>query len=141
MKVNWLNKNYKWFVPATTITIIVLYLLISSNLGKTTKDLAQAYADKDLYHNAIEKANNDDRVIDLLGKIKAIDKMTILNGEIRYSNDNRNVTSTIKVQGAKGKAKLDLAAHRDGNEWKYDLLHIRINKASEKTQTIEIINP
>ncbi|MCB7482124.1 cytochrome c oxidase assembly factor Coa1 family protein [Christiangramia sediminis] len=141
MKTTWLNKNYKWLVPIATISILVIYLLASSGLGKVSTDLAQAYADKDLYQIAIEKANNDARVLESLGKIQPIDKMTILNGEVRYSNKNKNVTSTIKVQGDKGKAKLDLTAYKEGDKWKYELLHIRMSDASEDIQTIKIINP
>jgi len=65
MKLTWLNKNYKWLVPVLTVLIIITYLLASSNLGKTSADLAQAYADKDLYQEAINKANRN-----TLGTIK-----------------------------------------------------------------------
>ena len=137
MKAHWLNKNYKWLIPVATITIVVIYLLASSGLGKVSTDLAQAYADKDLYQNAIEKANDDARVLEALGKIGAIDKMTILNGEVRYSENNNKVTSTIKVQGDKRKAKLDLTAYRNADKWKYELLHIRISDM----QNIQVISP
>jgi len=139
MHKNWLNRNYKWSVPFVTLTIIIIYLLTSSGLGKISTDLAQAYADKELFENAIEKANTNKQVLKIIGEIQPIDKMTILNGETRYSENNERVISTIKVQGDQGQAKLDLTAHRIKEKWKYEEINIRITHPSENAQTIKIL--
>jgi len=141
MKENWLNKNYRWFVPVLTGLVLIVYLISSSNLGKTSQDLAQAYAEQDLYQNAISLSNKNTRVLELIGEIEPIDKLTILNGEVRYFNDNQNVTSTIKVQGSKGKAKLDLSAQRNGDKWVFNELKIRPMNSSEEKQSIHIVAP
>ena len=141
MKENWLNKNYRWFVPVLTGLVLIVYLISSSNLGKTSQDLAQAYAEQDLYQNAISLSNKNTRVLELIGEIQPIDKMTILNGEVRYFNDNQSVTSTIKVQGNKGKAKLDLSAQRNGDKWMFNELKIRPINSSEEKQSIHIVAP
>ena len=141
MKENWLNKNYRWFVPVLTGLVLIVYLISSSNLGKTSQDLAQAYAEQDLYQNAISLSNKNTRVLELIGEIQPIDKMTILNGEVRYFNDNQSVTSTIKVQGNKGKAKLDLSAQRNGDKWMFNELKIRPMNSSEEKQSIHIVAP
>ena len=137
MKLTWLNKNYKWLVPVLTIFIIITYLLASSNLGKTSTDLAQAYADTELYQEAINKANRNIRVLELIGEIQPVGKMTILNGEVQYLDNAQKVTSTVKVQGSKDNAKLDLSAYRNGDVWVY----LRIDKSGDNAQSIEIINP
>ena len=141
MKLTWLNKNYKWLVPVLTIFIIITYLLASSNLGKTSTDLAQAYADTELYQEAINKANRNTRVLELIGEIQPVGKMTILNGEVQYSDNDQKVTSTVKVQGSKDNAKLDLSAYRNGDVWVYELINLRIDKSGDNAQSIEIINP
>ena len=141
MKLTWLNKNYKWLVPVLTIFIIITYLLASSNLGKTSTDLAQAYTDTELYQEAINKANRNTRVLELIGEIQPIGKMTILNGEVQYSDNDQKVTSTVKVQGSKDNAKLDLSAYRNGDVWVYELINLRIDKSGDNAQSIEIINP
>ena len=141
MKLTWLNKNYKWLVPVLTIFIIITYLLASSNLGKTSTDLAQAYADTELYQEAINKANRNIRVLELIGEIQPVGKMTILNGEVQYLDNAQKVTSTVKVQGSKDNAKLDLSAYRNGDVWVYELINLRIDKSGDNAQSIEIINP
>ena len=67
--------------------------------------------------------------------------MTILNGEVRFYENDQKVTSTVKVRGTKDKAKLDLSAHRNGDVWIYDILRLRIDKPDENVQSIEIISP
>ncbi len=139
MKNNWFNKNYKWLVPIAFITILIIYLIGSSGLGKISTNLAQAYLDDELYTKAIEKANRDQRVEKKLGEIQPIDKMAILNGEVRYSDDNQSVISTIKIKGEKANGKLDLRAHRKEEEWKYDQLNIRILNPNGNNETLKII--
>ena len=139
MKYNWFNKNYKWLVPIAFITILIIYLIGSSGLGKISTNLAQAYLDDELYTKAIEKANRDRRVEKKLGEIQPIDKMAILNGEVRYSDDNQSVISTIKIKGEKDNGKLDLRAHRKEEEWKYDQLNIRILNPNGNNETLKII--
>ncbi len=70
LKRNWFGRNLRWLIPVAGILIIAVYLFSSSGMGKITKDLAQAYADKNLYNNAIEKANSHQEVLDMLGKIE-----------------------------------------------------------------------
>ena len=139
MKKNWFNKNYKWLVPISFITILTIYLISSSGLGKISTDLTQAYLDDELYTKVIEKVNRDHRVEKILGEIQPIDKMTILNGEVKYSDNNQKVISTIKIKGEKANAKLDLTAHRKDEKWKYDQINIRILNRNDKNQILNII--
>lgn len=101
-------------------------------------DLVQAYANTELYKNAIERANTDENVSELLGKIKPMDKLAILEGEAHYSNKNKTVNSTIWIYGSKGRAKLDLTANRIEKGWKYTKINVRIKNPPEKRQTIVI---
>lgn len=135
-----MTKSLKWLIPIIVVLAIVFYLLSSSGMGKSATDLTQAYADQELYRNAIEKANSDQRVLENIGEIQPIDKMTILNGEVNFSDDNQTVNSTIKVIGSKGNGKLDLTAERENESWRYERINIRIKDSEKKKKTIEIIN-
>ncbi|WP_300439598.1 cytochrome c oxidase assembly factor Coa1 family protein [Christiangramia sp.] len=135
---NWFKKNIIWLVPVTGTIIIIFYFLSSFNFGKISQDLVQAYSDKELYRKAIEMANKEERVIKVVVRIKSIDRMAIFNGEVNYFSDFQKVTSTIKVHGDKGKAKLDIKAHLKNDEWRYDLLQVRIDNSTGETQAIEI---
>jgi hypothetical protein len=112
---SWFKKNWKWFIPLTGIvlflTISLLIIAFSSVLGNYSK----AYADPKLYELALEKVRQNDRVNEVLGEIQPIDNMTILNGSVNYSDDNKIVNSTIKITYKKGKAMLDISAERNND--------------------------
>lgn len=135
-----MRKSLKWIIPTIVVLAVVFYLFSSSGMGKVATDLTQAYADEELYKNAIEKANSDQRVLEKIGEIQPIDKMTILNGEVDFSDDNQTVNSTIKVTGSKGNGKLDLTAERENESWRYEKIDIRFKDSEKNKKTIEIIN-
>ncbi len=101
-------------------------------------DLAQAYADPELYSNALEKVKTDQRVKDLLGEIEPIDKMAILEGQVEYSNGDKTVFSSVRIVGTKGKANMDISADRINNTWQYTEINLRIKNPPENKQEIEI---
>ena len=135
---SWWKRNWKWFVTIVGIVLITV-IFFSSGIGKITTDLARAYADTELYENALETVNSDERVIELLGEIERIDKMAILEGQVDYSNENQTVNSTVRIVGTKGKARMDILADKVNGEWNYSKITVRIKNPPEKKQTIEII--
>ena len=136
---NWWKRNWKWFVPVSGISLFLILILSSSNVGEIGVDLVQAYSDTELYNNALKKVKSNKKVIELLGEIEPIDKLAILEGAVRYSNNNKTVNSSIRVIGKKGKAKMDISANLINNSWAYQKINTRIKKPIEIKQTIEIL--
>ena len=135
---SWWKRNWKWLVPLSGIILISLGIFFSSGMDGIATDLVQAYADTELYDNALEKAKSDERVTELLGEIKPIDQLSNLEGNVEYSNDNKTVNSSIRIIGNKGKGSLDISADRMNNEWNYTKINVRIKNPPENKQTIEI---
>lgn len=136
---SWWKLNWKWFATVCGIVLITAIVFFSSGMGEIGTDLVQAYADTELYENALEKVKSDPKVTELLGEIEPIGKLAILEGQVEYSNDNKTVNSSIRVIGALGKASMDISADRIDNVWSYKKINIRIKNPLEKKQTIEII--
>jgi len=137
---NWWKRNWQWLILVSGILLISMGIFFSSGMDGIATDLALAYADKELYENALKKVKSDQRVIELIGEIEPIDKLAILEGEVYYTNDNKTVNSTIRLKGTKGKASMDIIADRDNNEWNYTKINIRIKNPPEKKQMIELIS-
>jgi hypothetical protein len=137
---NWWKRNWKWFVPVCGVIVLSIGLFFSSGMGKITSDFAQAYADTELYENALEKVKSNQDVIELLGQIEPIDKLAILEGEVKYSNDHKTVNSSIRIIGTEGKARMDISADRVNDKWNYTKINVRIKKPTDKKQTIEILS-
>ena len=107
--------------------------------SKQVSEHGYPYSDKQLYENALLKVKSNQKVIELLGEIEPIDKLAILEGEVKYTDDNRTVKSSIRIKGSTGKGRMDIIADRVNKEWKYKIINVRIKNPPEKKPTIEII--
>ncbi|QHI34846.1 hypothetical protein IMCC3317_01910 [Kordia antarctica] len=135
----WWKRNWKSSLGLVIIMLILLSYVFSSNFGAIVSDYTKAYADPTLFELPLEKVRANKRVQETLGTIEPIDNMTILNGEVQYSNDNKMVTSTIKITGEHGKAMLDIFATFENNSWLYKKIIVRIKNPPEKKETIQIL--
>ncbi len=124
----WWNRNWKWVLAlGSGILIMVTVLLSVSGLA----DYAQSYSDPSLHQNAINEANTNAQVIQRLGTLEPIDNLAIMEGNTVYSKDNTTVNSTVRVQGSKGKGKMDIVANKNQNTWTYKQIQIRIKTTGE----------
>ena len=118
---------------------MALFVLINSK-NKDITDILNAYADTNLYNNALEIAKKNSKVIAILGELKPIEKSAILEGMVYYSKRLDTVNSSVRIIGTKARGRLDIFAIKINNEWKYYTLKIRIKKPLDKKQVIEILN-
>jgi hypothetical protein len=112
-------------------------LLLSSSVDGDLTDIAQAYSDNSLYEKAIEKTKTNKRVLEVIGEIEPIDQFAILEGNAIYSKNHNSVELTIRVKGNKGKGKMDISANKNGNEWEYKKINIRIKDSKEEIQIVK----
>lgn len=135
---SWWKRNWKWFLPTFLVVFSLLFgVILSSSIDGNVTDIAQAYSDNSLYEKAIEKAKTNERVIELIGEIEPIDKLAILEGNAVYSNNNNSVELSIRVKGNKGKGKMDISAKKNGNQWEYKKINIRIKNPKEEIQILK----
>lgn len=137
---SWWKRDWKWFIPTIAVLSFLTLFFFSTGLDAITANLTKAYADTALYENALQKVKADDNVIEIIGEIQTIDKFAILEGSVKYSEDNKTVSSSIRVKGTKGKGMMDIIADRVDDQWQYQKINFRIEKPIEEKQTIEIIN-
>lgn len=101
-------------------------MFFGSGLGGKVKDVSKAYADSALYDNAIQEVKKDSEAIKILGEIEPTDNFAIAEGYVEYSEDNKEVRSTIRIKGSKGRGKLDIYAERNESSWNYKEIKIRV---------------
>ncbi|MDC7995676.1 cytochrome c oxidase assembly factor Coa1 family protein [Altibacter sp. HG106] len=134
-----MNRNKKILLGSTVAALgVIIIWFLASDLNKVTGDLVQAYADPELYEQAIALANKNTEAQTYLGTLAPIGNMAILEGETRYSNEHQKVTTTVRVKGTKGNARLDIKAARVNDVWQYRLIRLRIKSPPEKKRTILI---
>lgn len=129
-KKSWWRKNWKWFLPLSGFLGVIFIAFLLSINGLT--DFAQTYADTSLCQNAVNEANKNEQVIESLGKLQPVDNIAILEGNSVYTNNNKNASITVRVNGEKENAKMDIVAEKSGNVWSYKLIRIRIKKTGKE---------
>ncbi len=135
---SWWQRNWKWFLPTSSMLfIIVIGSLITASIEGNAKDYAQAYSDDSLYEKALEKVKANPRVKETLGEIEPIDKLAILEGNTKYSDNNNSVETTIRIKGTKTKGKMDISATKNGTGWEYKKINIRVKDPKEEIDVLK----
>lgn len=134
------KRNRIWIILSILIISIAVFFIFNASKNKGFTDIVNAYSDTDLYNNAFEISKGNDKVIEVLGEIKPIEKSAILEGTVSYSKKLDTVNSSVRIIGSKARGRLDIFAVKINNNWKYNSLKIRIKKPLDKKQTIEILN-
>lgn len=135
---NWAQRNWRWallFIVVLVLAISLLFSLTGDHLG----DFGQAYADPQLFQGAVDKSQENKEVIYLLGNLKPIDKLAILEGDVEYSNQNKNVSFSVRVKGTKGKAQMSAKAIRNRDAWEYTKITIRVKDSFKNKNVIEVM--
>ena len=135
----WFKRNWKWIILVFLLFWLYIFFISSSGLGGLLGDYGKAYADSTLYTVPLQKVQSNSRVREILGEIEPMGKMSILNGAIHYSEDNKSVKSTIKKFGENGKAILDISAEWINGFWVYSKINVRIKNQPEIREVIPIL--
>ncbi len=134
---SWWHKNWKWIIPIIGIFLISIFTISTTDIGEIPFDIVKAYADPDLVETALNKAQENDEVKELLGILEEVDKIAKLEGSVKYSNNDTFVDISVRVKGSKGKGRMRILAERNGEIWEYKKIVIGIKKLK---RTIEIID-
>lgn len=133
---SWWRRNIRWIITLIVIIAVAMVIFSTSKVGENTAHIAKAYTDVLLYENAFKLAKENEEVKELLGELKPMDKMAILEGSVKYSNEGNSVVTKVRVKGSEGKGMLDIFANRKGTDWEYEKINIRVR---EPKQTIIIL--
>lgn len=96
------------------------------------------YSDTKLADSAISIANKNKRVKEMLGNIRPMDKLTMLEGYVSYSKNLDSVFMALTIKSSKGKGKLDIYAFKNNAEWEYERLTVRLKEPKFRKESIPI---
>ncbi len=124
------SHNWKWALPVMLfVSLITLFFSIT---GNATYRYGSVYLQPSIIKNAQKKAEENDLVIEKLGNLQPHNFFHLLEGEVAYLNQNKSVMITVGIIGSKGRAKLDIVANRNGKDWKYQKITVRIKKPKKE---------
>ena len=113
---SWWQRHRKWLI-SSIFTILGLIAIFNLGMSPTAANITKAYTDTALYKDALAKVRENDSVIAIIGTIEPINKLAILEGSVVYTKDNSSVTSSVRIIGNKGKARMDFKANKLNNYW------------------------
>ncbi|HEV2022139.1 MAG TPA: cytochrome c oxidase assembly factor Coa1 family protein [Terriglobales bacterium] len=123
---NWWSRNWKWFVPAGCLTLILLFCLF---LGLIITIVMGSIKSSDAYKQAVAKARANPTVVEKLGT--PIAEGYFVSGNINVENDSGNADLQIPISGPKGKAVIHAVASKSAGKWEYSRLTVTIEGQPE----------
>ncbi len=125
---SWFARNWGWAVPlGGCLTIIVLFVIF---LGSVIFGVSEIMTESVPYKDAIEKANEDDYVLEILGA--PIETNGIMGGSISYENNNGSADISIPIKGSKAEAQLYVTGTKQNGVWEYTEMYIIIDETDEQ---------
>lgn len=106
-------------------------------LNNEAPQFIKAYSDTKVFEKAIAIANANSKSKSTFGTIEAIDKLTILEGNIVYSNNDTSIASTIRIKGNHNRGKMDFTANKKGIEWVFQKITVRCKNPKTVISVIE----
>lgn len=135
---NWFQRNRIGLFSIIAV-LALIFLSLPKGFTKGASHMLIGYSDMKLADSAIAMVNKNERVLKMLGNIKPMSKMTMLEGYVSYSKNLDSVFMALTIKGAKEKGKLDIYAFKKNNAWVYERLNVRLKEPKFRKETIPIL--
>ena len=124
---SWWKRNWKWVVPVGgCLSIVLLFIFF---VGSVFFGVTSMFEKSEPYTYALEKINQDQELIELLGS--PIEKDGMPQGDLRWHNNQKTADMKIPIAGPKNSGMLYIVAHGEGEEWIYDEIRVTVENYEE----------
>ena len=123
---NWWSRNWKWFVPAGCVTMVLLCVLfVAGIIGVVFASLRNS----DVVRQSIALAERNPEVALTLGS--PLKPGWLVSGSISLNGSSGNADVSIPVSGPRGKGTIYCVARKSAGQWTYDKLEIELPNHAE----------
>jgi hypothetical protein len=121
-RTSWWSRNWKWFVPAGCLTIILLFVaFVAGMVMLVFGSMKQA----DVYKQALARAQSDPAVAQKLGS--PVEPGMFLSGNINVNGPSGEAKIAIPIHGPRGKGTIYAEATKSGGKWHYSLMQVVVD--------------
>jgi hypothetical protein len=128
----WLGRNWKWLVPSILVlgllVIIGFFTLLLYGVSSMMKS-------SDAYKVAVERAQNDENVIQAIGE--PMQEGLFASGNIHTSGSSGHADMAIPLSGPKGDATVYLVAEKVAGQWQYSDLMVEIESSKNRIDLLK----
>jgi hypothetical protein len=119
---NWWSRNWKWFVPAGCLTVILLF---AAFVGGMVMLVFGSMKQADVYKEALARAQSDPAVAQKLGS--PIEPGMFLSGNINVNGPSGEAKLAIPIHGLKAKGTIYVEATKSAGKWNYALMQVAVD--------------
>lgn len=129
---SWWKRNWKWVVPVGGCLSLIILLIVF--IGSIFYGVTSALEGSQPYEYALEKINQDDAIIRVLGS--PITKDGMIQGSYNSSNGSKTADMKIPIAGPNGTGFLFIEATGEDDNWSYNVIRVEI-KDNENIDLLE----
>jgi protein-disulfide isomerase len=122
LRRNWWSRNWKWFVPAGCLTMLVCLALVVCAFVLVA---ISAVKSSSFYQTGVAHAKSDERVQAALGS--NLHEGMFLPGDTRKKGSLREYEFRIPISGSKGKGTIYLVVAKSAGQYQIDNLSVKTN--------------
>jgi len=126
------TRNWKWFVPAGCLTIILLFIAF---VGSMVMIVFSAIKSTDLYKDPLARAKTHPAVIEALGS--PIREGFLVSGNTNVNGASGEANLSVPIAGPKGKGTIYAAARKSLGQWNYSGLVVEIAKTHQRIDLLQ----
>ena len=129
---SWFDRNWKWFVPAGCLTIIVLFLaFVAGILGI----VETSFRSSGPYTHALAQAQASSQVSDKIGL--PLKPGWFVSGSISINGSSGDADISIPISGPKGKGEIYVVANKIAGVWQYKTLQVSVDGQSDRIDLLQ----
>ena len=117
----WWARNWKWFVPAGCLTLILLFVAFIVGIVMI---IFGSMKQADVYKEAVARAQADPAVVQRLGS--PIETGMFLSGNINVNGPSGDAKIAIPIHGPKAKGTVYVEATKRAGKWEYSLMQVAV---------------
>jgi hypothetical protein len=125
-------RNWKWFVPAGCLSLLVLFVAFVASIALI---LFSAMKSTDVYKDALARAKANSVVIEALGS--PIAEGFLVSGNTNVNGASGEANLSIPISGPKGKGTIYVAANKSLGRWNYAGLIVEIAKTHQRIDLLQ----
>ncbi len=133
---NWWKRNWKWFVPAGCLTMIVL---LAGFVIAIAFIAFGAIKSTGVYKDAVAKAKANPTVIEALGS--PVEEGMFVSGNTSTNAASGESNLAIPISGPKGKGTIYVEAKKSLGRWEYVNLVVEVRNTGERINLLGETKP
>jgi hypothetical protein len=133
---NWLDRNWKWFVPVLTVIVV---LCVATFVVGLFSLIEYSFRASYPYQHAIEVAKASAAVREEIGDPFQV--AWFASGNIRVSGQDGHAELSIPISGLRGTGRFIVVANKRGGRWTFDTLKVQVNGQNAPINLLNPANP